>query len=148
MSRRFPATAGMAPSNVTIAALNFASLSSPSSLANSYAFSIGIWRNIKNLVWFALATVLGRLRRSPLECLSHPALLSTCCEWQWAAWHCSGVIPSLMRLDCQLQAFNAEVTSSPTIALSPCPHSCPPTLVPLFGDDGEDCSGWRTALSS
>ena len=62
MSRRFPATAGMAPSNVTIAALNFASLSSPSSLANSCIFSIGIWRNIRNVVRLALATVLGRRR--------------------------------------------------------------------------------------
>ena len=58
-----PATVGMAPSDVTIVTLNFASLSSPSSLANSYAFSIGIWRNIRNLVRFALATVLGRRRR-------------------------------------------------------------------------------------
>ena len=53
-----------------------------------------------------------------------------------------------MRLDCQLRAFNAEVTSSPTMVLSPCSHSCLPTLVPLFGDDGEGCGGWRTALSS
>ena len=89
-----------------------------------------------------------RLHRTPLECLSHPALPSTCCELQWAAWHCLGVIPSLMRPNCQLRAFNAEVTGSPTIVLSPCSHSCPPTLVPLFGDDGEGCDGWRTALSS
>ena len=53
-----------------------------------------------------------------------------------------------MRPDCQLRAFNAEVTGSPTTVLSPCSHSCPPTLVPLFGDDGEGGSGWRTALSS
>ena len=89
-----------------------------------------------------------RLRRSPLECLSHLALPSTCCEWQWLAWHCSGVIPSLMWPDCQLRAFNAEVTGSPTMVLLPCSYSCPPTLVPLFGDDGEGCGGWRTALSS
>ena len=63
MSHRLPATAGVAPSDVTIVVLNFASLSSPSFLANSYAFSIGIWRNIKNLVRFALATVLGRRRK-------------------------------------------------------------------------------------
>ena len=50
--------------------------------------------------------------------------------------------------DCQLRAFNAKVTSSPTMVLSPCSHSCPPTLVPLFGDDEEGCGGWRTALSS
>ena len=89
-----------------------------------------------------------RLRRSPLECLSHPALLSTCCKLQWAAWHCLGVIPSLMRPDCQLQAFNVEVTGSSTIALSPCSHSYPSTLVPSFGDDGEGCGGWRIILSS
>ena len=77
-----------------------------------------------------------RLRRSPLECLSHPTLPSTCCELQWAAWRCSGVIPSLMRPDYQLRAFNAEVTGSCTIALSPCSHSCPSTLFPSFG-------GWR-----
>ena len=63
VSRRFPATAGMTPFDVMIAALNFASLSSPSFLANSCAFSIGIWRNIRNLVRFVLATVLGRRGR-------------------------------------------------------------------------------------
>ena len=89
-----------------------------------------------------------RLRRSPLECLSHPTLPLTYRELQWTAWHCSGVIPSLMRPDCQLWAFNAEVTGSSTIALSPCSHSCPPTLVPSFGDDGEGCIGWRFSLSS
>ena len=89
-----------------------------------------------------------RLYRSPLECLSHPALPSTCCELQWTAWHCSGVIPSLMRPNCQLRAFNAEVTSSFTIAFSPCSHNCPPTLVPSFRDDKEGCGGWRIAFSS
>ena len=53
-----------------------------------------------------------------------------------------------MRPDCQLRAFNVEVTGSPTMVLSPCSHSCRPTLVPLFGDDGEGCGGWCTALSS
>ena len=80
-----------------------------------------------------------RLRRSPLECLSHPALPSTCCELQWAAWHYLGVIPSLMLSDCQLRAFNAKVTGSSTITLSPCSHSCPSMLVPSFG-------GWRGRL--
>ena len=89
-----------------------------------------------------------QLRRSLLDCLSHPAFPSTCCESQWAAWHCLGVISSLMRPDYQLQAFNAEMTGSCTIALSPCSHSCPSTLVPSFGDDGEGCDGWRIVLPS
>ena len=63
VSHRLPAKAGMAPFDVTIAALNFASLSSPSFLANSYTFLIGIWRIIRNLARFALAMVLGRRRR-------------------------------------------------------------------------------------
>ena len=78
----------------------------------------------------------------------HPALPSTWCELQWTAWYCSRVTPSLMWPDCQLRAFNAEVTGSFTIAFSPCFHSCPPTLVPSFGDVREGCSGWRIALSS
>ena len=53
-----------------------------------------------------------------------------------------------MQPDCQLRAFNAEVTGSPIMVLSPYSHSCPPTLVPLFGDDGKGCGGWRTVLSS
>ena len=89
-----------------------------------------------------------RLRRSPLECLSHLVFPSTCCELQWATWHCLGVIPSLMWPDCQLRAFNAEVTGSSTIALSPCSPSCLSTLVPSFGDDGEGCGGWRIVYSS
>ena len=89
-----------------------------------------------------------RLRRSPLECLSHPAFPSTCCELQWVAWHCLGVIPSLMRPDCQLRAFNAEVIGSCTIAFSPSSHSCPSMLVPSFGDDGEGCGRWHIVLSS
>ena len=52
-----------------------------------------------------------------------------------------------MRPDCQLRAFNTEVTDSFTIALSPCSHSCPPTLVPSFENDGEGCCGWCIALS-
>ena len=49
--------------------------------------------------------------------------------------------------DCQLRAYNAEVTGSFTIALSPCSYSCPPTLVPSFRNDGEGCSGWCISLS-
>ena len=73
-----------------------------------------------------------RLCRSPLECLSHPVLPSTCFELQWTAWHCSGVILSLMQSDYQLRAFNAEVTGFFTIALSPCSHSCPPYASPFI----------------
>ena len=43
--------------------LNFASLSSPSSLTNSYTFLVGIWRIIKDLARSALATIPGRRRR-------------------------------------------------------------------------------------
>ena len=77
----------------------------------------------------------------------HLSVCPTYCELQWATRHCLGVIPSLMRPDCQLRAFNAKVTGSSTIVLSPCSHSCPSTLVPLFGDDGEGCGGWRIVLS-
>ena len=63
MSRHLPTMGGMAPSDVTVAALNFVLLSSPSSLANSCTFLIGVWRNIRNLVQLALATVLGRRKR-------------------------------------------------------------------------------------
>ena len=48
-----------------------------------------------------------------LECLSHLLSSSTCCELQQTRWYCSGAISSLMRPDCQLRAFNAEVTASP-----------------------------------
>ena len=80
--------------------------------------------------------------RSLLECLSHPTPSSTCCELQQTRWHYSGVIPSLMRPDCQLWAFIAEVTASPIIAPPPYPRSYPPVLVLLFGTIG------RAALES
>ena len=54
--------------------------------------------------------------RSLLECLSHPPPSSTCCELQQIRWYYSRVVSSLMRLDCQLRAFNAEVTAFPRIA--------------------------------
>ena len=53
-----------------------------------------------------------------------------------------------MRPDCQLRAFNVEVIGSPTMILSPCSQSCPPTLATLFGDNGEGCGRWRITLSS
>ena len=53
-----------APSNISIALLNFASLSSLSSLANSCTFLVGVWRIIKDLTRSALATVPGRRRRA------------------------------------------------------------------------------------
>ena len=55
--------AGMAPSDISIASLNFASLFPPSSLANFCTFLIGVWRIIKNLARSELATVPGRRRR-------------------------------------------------------------------------------------
>ena len=76
------------------------------------------------------------LYRSLLEYLSYSVLSTTCCELQQTRWHCSEVIPSLMRLDCQLWAFNVEVTASSIIAPPPCPHSCPPMLVLSFGTTG------------
>ena len=63
--------------------------------------------------------------RSLLECLSHPPPSSTCCELRQTMWYYSGVISSLMRPDCQLQAFNAEVTASPTILLHHAPIAVP-----------------------
>ena len=54
---------GMAPSNISIASLNFASLSSPSSLATSYTFLIGVWRIVRNLARSALATIPGQRKR-------------------------------------------------------------------------------------
>ena len=53
----------MNPSDISIASLNFSSLSFPSSLANSCTFLIGVWRIIKNLARSTLATVPGRRRR-------------------------------------------------------------------------------------
>ena len=55
--------ARITPSDISIASLNFASLYSPSSLANSYIFLIGVWRIIRNLARSALATVPGWRRR-------------------------------------------------------------------------------------
>ena len=55
--------ARMAPFNISIAPLNFASLSSPFSLANSCIFLVGVWKMIKNLTWSGLATVPSRRKR-------------------------------------------------------------------------------------
>ena len=131
----------------------FFSSSDTAPLELSGVFRIAVHLFMRSLWLYILLLPLSwpsicRLRRLPLECLSHPALPSTCCELQWAAWRCSGVIPSLMRPDCQLRAFNTEVTGSCTIALSPCSHSCPSTLVSSFGDDGEGCDRWSIVLSS
>ena len=63
--------------------------------------------------------------RSLLECLSYPPPFSTCYKLWQTMWYDLGVISSLMRPDCQLRAFNAEVTTSLRIAHPPCPHSCP-----------------------
>ena len=120
----------------------------PIELPGVFRIAVPFIREIYILLFSSSWPSICRLRRSPLKCLSHPAFPSTCCKLQWAAWHYLGVIPSLMRPDCQLRAFNAEVIGSPTIVLLPCSHSYPPTLVPLFGDDGEGCGGLRIALSS
>ena len=53
----------VAPSNISIVSLNFASLSSPSFLANSCTFLISVWRLIKDLTQFAPAMVPGQRRR-------------------------------------------------------------------------------------
>ena len=71
--------AGMAPSDISIASLNFASLSSLSSLVNSCTFLIGVWRIIRNLAWSALAMVPGRRRRKLfLVCLKNRRIFSLC----------------------------------------------------------------------
>ena len=86
------------------------------------------------LCWsFCLGQLGGLSYRSLLECLSHPLPSSTCCELRQIRWYCSGVIPLLMQPDCQLRAFNAEVTASPRIAPPPRPHNCPIVLILLFG---------------
>ena len=104
--------------------------------------------------------------RSLLECLSHPPPSSTCCELRQIRWYYSGVISSLMRQDCQLRAFNVEVTASPRIAPPPRPHSCPTVLVLLFGTtrrvvfkgvllspsvtlvgQGQDCPRWHLSAA-
>ena len=71
--------------------------------------------------------------RSLLECLSHSPPSSTCCELQQTRWYYSGVVSSLMRPDCQLRAFNAEVTASPRIAPPPCSYGWPIGLGTSFG---------------
>ena len=68
-----------APFDISIAPLNFASLSSPSCLANSCTFLIGIWRIIGILTRSALATVPGRRRRVLfLVRLKNKRILSLC----------------------------------------------------------------------
>ena len=54
---------GGPPSNISIASLNFASLSSPSSLANYCTFLISIWRLIMDLTQSTPTTVPVRRRR-------------------------------------------------------------------------------------
>ena len=73
--------AEMAPFNTSIASFNFVLLSSPSSLANSCTFLIGVWRIIKNLARSALAMVPGRRRRVLfLVRLKNRRILSLCCN--------------------------------------------------------------------
>ena len=61
--RQLPVMAETAPFDISIAPLNFASLSSPSSLANSCTFLVSVWMIIKDLAQSALATIPGRRRR-------------------------------------------------------------------------------------
>ena len=71
----------MTPSDISIAPLNFASLSSPSFLANSCMLLIGVLRIIKNLARSALAMVPGRRRRVLfLVRLKNRRILSLCCN--------------------------------------------------------------------
>ena len=72
------------------------------------------------------------LRVCPIWCLLQLAV--SCSKTRW---YCSEVISSLMRPDCQLWAFNAEMTASLGIAPPPRPHSWPTVLVFLFGTSGE-----------
>ena len=109
-------------------------LPSFSSLSSVPSFLEGIFRYISHSHWFWPS--ICWLCRLLLECLSHSTPSSICCKLQQIRWHYSGVISSLMRPDCQLRAFNAEVTASPRIAPPPCPHSCPTVLVLLFGMTG------------
>ena len=77
--RHLSAMAGMAPSDISIAPFNFASLSSPSSLANSCTLLIGVWRITRNLARSALATVPGQRRRVLfLVRLKNRRILSIC----------------------------------------------------------------------
>ena len=72
--------------------------------------------------------------RSLLDCLSHLPSSQIFCKLQQLRQYCSGVISLLMRPDCKLWAFNAEMTTSPRIALPPCSHGWPTVLV-LFSWD-------------
>ena len=114
-------------------------LPSFSSLSSVLSLLEGIFRYISPSHWSWPS--ICWLCRSLLDCLSHPMPSSTCCELQQTRWHYLGVISSLMRPDCQLRAFNSEVTASPRIAPPPCPHSCPLVLVLLFGTTGRAAFG-------
>ena len=77
--RQLPVMAETAPFDISIAPLNFASLSSPSSLANSCTFLVSIWRIIKDLARSALTTVPGQRRRVLfLVRLKNKRILSLC----------------------------------------------------------------------
>ena len=106
--------AEMALSNISIAPLNFASLSSPSSLANFCTFLVGVWRIIKDLTRSALATVPGRRRRVLflvwlknrrifglrflcLNCNAHDSGRIFCSR-KWKTWN-SGRIPRLIDVE-------------------------------------------------
>ena len=88
----------MTPSDISIAPLNFASLFSPSSLANSCMLLIGVLRIIKNLARSALAMVPGRRRRVLfLVRLKNRRILSLCSLCLSCNAHDSGGIFLLFR---------------------------------------------------
>ena len=103
----------------------------PSSPFSFFPFLEGILCYISSSHW-SWSSICWSCR-SLLECLSYLPPSSFCCELQQTRWYCSGVISSLMRPDCQLRAFNAEVIASPEITPPPYPHSWPTVLVYLFG---------------
>ena len=51
------------PSNISITSLNFALLSSPSSLANFCTFLISVWRLVMDLMQLVLSTIPGQRKR-------------------------------------------------------------------------------------
>ena len=110
-------------SNIWIAPLNFASLSTPSSFANSCTFLDGVWRLIKDLARSALATVLGRGRGVFM------ALLGSQIRWEFspsdreAVQPCVlssySIIPNLWTNRCPIKAQLLSSLSTKFIVMGP-----------------------------